>query len=465
VLILGLVITICWSLYLAISVHMHTDFEPVPFHDVLGIGNEVRNPLDLLTFSNLRIGKYTENHHVTVVDISFLYKTPNKSEKYIDQDYGGLNINFPNNTWGRNIIEDGDDEEGRVYDRHFDEDDWMDPYYAFDDDFVRNPECRRVSWYRFHHPNCNIFHEIPMSQIPIVNHGYYRDVFNHTDEFLTPSASSTSNIIIKKMRYSHNDTDENFEFVRMDAIVMERLTSSPRIADIFGHCGSSIMQQAFEADIQDIIVPGSGYLKHHKLNDTYDVDPQNVFNPSQKLKIALDLAQPIADLHGFKDGVITHNDVQLCQYLYSKDNKLTLNDFNRAEIMLWDEDENKYCKYRSGRGHGTLRSPEEYIDANLDEKIDVFSYGNLLYNLLTGLWNFYELGDSEEVIQEAILDKKRPYIDPRYRNRTFAESALVNLIEKCWEHRAKDRPSIFQVMEYLREALKNDLKLRKKVTS
>ena len=106
--------------------------------------------------------------------------------------------------------------------------------------------------------------------------------------------------------------------------------------------------------MQDIIVPGSGYLKHHSLNDTHDVDPQNVFDPSQKLQIALAMAQPIADLHGFKDGVLIHNDIQLCQYCYTKNNQLKLNDFNRAEIMLWDEDEKKYCKYKSGIGHGTV---------------------------------------------------------------------------------------------------------------
>ena len=33
---------------------------------------------------------------------------------------------------------------------------------------------------------------------------------------------------------------------------------------------------------------------------------------------------------------------------------LKLNDFNRAEFMLWDEKENDYCKYGEGRGHGTV---------------------------------------------------------------------------------------------------------------
>jgi len=31
-----------------------------------------------------------------------------------------------------------------------------------------------------------------------------------------------------------------------------------------------------------------------------------------------------------------------------------LNDFNRAEFMLWDEEEKEYCKYGEGYGQGNV---------------------------------------------------------------------------------------------------------------
>jgi hypothetical protein len=53
-----------------------------------------------------------------------------------------------------------------------DSDDWREGYYAFDDDVERNPlamweddtiqdkrRCRRTSWHRELHPNCNVVHE------------------------------------------------------------------------------------------------------------------------------------------------------------------------------------------------------------------------------------------------------------------------------------------------------------------
>lgn len=107
-------------------------------------------------------------------------------------------------------------------------------------------------------------------------------------------------------------------------------------------------------------------------------------------------------------GVIVHDDIQLCQYLWTEENGISvkLNDFNRAEIMLWDETAGKYCRYKNGRGHGDVsvdeagistecapssycthfllwrawqwRAPEEYKDRPLDEKIDIWSLGKAL---------------------------------------------------------------------------------------
>lgn len=44
------------------------------------------------------------------------------------------------------------------------------------------------------------------------------------------------------------------------------------------------------------------------------------------------------------------------------------------------------------------RAPEENRDDWLDEKIDIFSFGNNIYGLLTGLWVFYE-NDDDIVVQ------------------------------------------------------------------
>lgn len=69
------------------------------------------------------------------------------------------------------------------------------------------------------------------------------------------------------------------------------------------------------------------------------------------------MAEAVADLHGFSGGVMVHQDIQLSQFLFNKDKSLVkLNDFNRAEFLLWDEEEEKYCLYHEGRGMGNVSS-------------------------------------------------------------------------------------------------------------
>jgi len=141
----------------------------------------------------------------------------------------------------------------------------------------------------------------------------------------------------------------------MDALVMERLTSSPRVVDLHAFCAVSIITELLDEDIVYIAVPGSGHLLKHSLKDTHDVDPKNDYAPTEKLGMALHMSEALADLHGFKDGVIVHDDVKISQFLRnSKTGVLKLNDFNRAQVMLWDEDKEEYCRYSNGLVWGVV---------------------------------------------------------------------------------------------------------------
>ena len=51
-----------------------------------------------------------------------------------------------------------------------------------------------------------------------------------------------------------------------------------------------------------------------------------------------------------------------------------------------------------------------------------------MYGLLTGLMVFHELFDYEEV-KYCVGTGDRPYIDPRYKERSLAEEKLVEIIE------------------------------------
>lgn len=65
---------------------------------------------------------------------------------------------------------------------------------------------------------------------------------------------------------------------------------------------------------------------------------------------------------------------------------------------------------------------------------------------------FHESETYEET-QERVANGEKPFIDPRYKERSLAEAKLVEIIEKCHEYYPEDRPSIFELVEVLWEAL------------
>lgn len=153
--------------------------------------------------------------------------------------------------------------------------------------------------------------------------------------------------------------------MRMDNLVAERLSSSPLIVDIYGSCGLAHLGESMPNGILDFVAVPVGYRDvQRELNITipnklqpvtnHPLLPMNTLKPSEKLRYSLEMARAIAELHGFAGGVIVHDDIQLSQFLFTQDMHLKLNDFNRAEIMLWDETDQEYCKYRNHVGMGEV---------------------------------------------------------------------------------------------------------------
>ena len=138
------------------------------------------------------------------------------------------------------------------------------------------------------------------------------------------------------------------------------MTASPRIVNIYGHCGTSVLSEFLSKEVEGEMIPGSG--KYYRIGGIHmgeEITPKNKYTPMEKLMLSLQMAEALADLHGFQDGVIVHDDVMPSQFLFAADGRIKLNDFNRAEAMLYDENDETYCRYSNGPGGGDFRSPEE----------------------------------------------------------------------------------------------------------
>jgi hypothetical protein len=176
-------------------------------------------------------------------------------------------------------------------------------------------KCRRPSFKNRYYPSCNIFHEKDLSRdydpeqaesmagddqvydTFLINHGYYRDVW------VVDQPSFRIKTIMKTMRWKHNIEHSTLMETLMDALVMERLTASPRIVDIYGNCGTAVWVEAIPFEVEEVIVHGDGYIKPEQLSNP-ELRSYNEYTPQEKLDMALAMAESLADMHGYPEGVM-----------------------------------------------------------------------------------------------------------------------------------------------------------------
>jgi serine/threonine protein kinase len=85
----------------------------------------------------------------------------------------------------------------------------------------------------------------------------------------------------------------------------------------------------------------------------------------------------------------------------------------------------------------------------------VYSLGNNFFGMLTGLEPFWEEEDDYDKIKIRVRQGEKAPLDRRFFDpqRNFAESKLAEIIDQCHEFDPEKRPTIFQVVEFLRNAV------------
>jgi len=312
-------------------------------------------------------------------------------------------------------------------------------------------DCEEVDWFRSHHPSCNNLHEadLTIDDMKLIGRGYYRNVWITKD----------GKAVIKTQSVNHGFGTNSYERQRFDAMIMEKLTASPIIVDIFGHCGNTVSTEAVPNEVYKEMIRGNGMTTMAKHLSGKSPKTRNNLNPHEKLVLALELAETLAELHGYIGGVMIHDDVQPYQWLRTENGVLKLNDFNRGEVMFYSNRNQTYCRYKNGSAGGNYRSPEEYADQPLNQQIDVFSLGHIFYSILTGLWVYFDHFETSPV-QEKTLNGELPFIDPRYLTKSFAERELIIVMQKCWIYNSDERATIFEVVRDLKRAIHQDIVLK-----
>jgi hypothetical protein len=213
-------------------------------------------------------------------------------------------------------------------------------------------QCSRNNWSRKFYSNCNQFHELHM-EVPWgrrTDPETERNQFQDYDFMLRAEGSFVlvwlmarpsmmhEFLAIKRFRLADEYQMGIVDITRsqQEAVILEQLSANERFIDIHGYCGVSTLLEGAKGELADEVMPSGGFIKQDKL-DTFqkeDVMPLNYLSLTEKLDLAIVMAEALADLHGFKGGPIAHGDVYPSQWLRTYSGKLKLNDFNAASVPL-----------------------------------------------------------------------------------------------------------------------------------
>ena len=298
-------------------------------------------------------------------------------------------------------------------------------------------------------------------------------------------------VVLKTLRIERDFLQEYYELHRRDAMAMERLTFSPHVMDIYGYCGQST--------INELANFGEGIASLEKVAQSFrwytdEVDVERV--SKIKLDLSSDIATGVSHMHsidyrdfpkrydsddkplpnfneeskGISNATLVHNDLNPHNIAIVKRGKPKLNDFNVAELMTWDRTNNTTCGFKSRFHEPWWRSPEE-IQAHLPdkypnppqltEKIDVYSLGNILWNILT---TYTPRGkqrkeEREYETRQLVANGTLPSWPDDFNQTTLLTNPALQAIEraakKCLRPKAEDRPTAGEIADELSEAIKN----------
>jgi serine/threonine protein kinase/tetratricopeptide (TPR) repeat protein len=162
----------------------------------------------------------------------------------------------------------------------------------------------------------------------------------------------------------------------------------------------------------------------------------------EALAVATQIAEGLSEAHGH--GII-HRDIKPGNIMIAARSRVKVMDFGLAKVIeareaINPEAETKNLLTGPGPIIGTMpyMSPEQVKGERLDARTDIFSFGVLLYEMLTGQQPF--VADSGVATISAILTKEPP---PLAQYLAECPEELQRIVRKCLE---KDRERRYQTM-------------------
>ncbi|XP_040284706.1 mitogen-activated protein kinase kinase kinase 7 isoform X2 [Bufo bufo] len=198
----------------------------------------------------------------------------------------------------------------------------------------------------------------------------------------------------------------------------------PNIVKLYGACLNPVCL------VMEYAEGGSLY------NVLHGAEPLPYYTAAHAMSWCLQCAQGVAYLHSMKPKALIHRDLKPPNLLLvAGGTVLKICDFGTACDIQTHMTNNK--------GSAAWMAPEVFEGSNYSEKCDVFSWGIILWEVITRRKPFDEIGGPAFRIMWAVHNGTRP---PLIKN---LPKPIESLMTRCWSKDPSQRPSMEEIVKIM----------------
>jgi serine/threonine protein kinase len=283
-----------------------------------------------------------------------------------------------------------------------------------------------------------------------IGEGGFGSVFRGTIKSVGANKGKSIEVAVKKLNrdgfQGHKQWVAEVQFLGV--------VEHPNLVKLIGYCAED-----GERGIQRLLI--YEYMPNRSLEDNLFNKAYPTLTWEKRLQILLGAAEGLAYLHEELEVQVIFRDFKASNVLLDKDFIPKLSDFGLAREGPTGEHTHVSTAVVGTYGYA---APDYIETGHLTSKSDVWSFGVVLYEILTGRRSLERNKPrTEQKLLEWIklfpIDSKRfgMMMDPRLEAKYSLSSAkkIAKLAETCLVKSAKDRPKMSQVVEILKEIIQD----------